>query len=236
MKFLEQPQLEMLTSFLSNREVGDSILHGRIEAFSCKRAGEDKKLSKMLEQQYTEEVACSPTSAISTSPLGPLSDAGTRRLLIDLISTMNASFPDHDFSSLRPEQFCREHHISLVQNRINLHLAELSEAYNSSFLQELWSAIDDVVRLGECEVYSYVPDMEEDPFSEGNLWTFNYFFFNRNLKRILFFTCIACSKYLAAPSPMHGTGTESDAESADEREDRGGYDEDLIVGDWEEEL
>lgn len=32
-------------------KVGDASVSGRIEAFSCKRAGEDKKLSKMLEAQ-----------------------------------------------------------------------------------------------------------------------------------------------------------------------------------------
>jgi len=80
-----------------------------------KRAGEDKKLSKLLEQQYAEEVASSP-SLLGSSPLGPLSESTTRRLLIDLISTMNASFPDHDFSSLRPDQFTRETNVHQVGN------------------------------------------------------------------------------------------------------------------------
>ena len=29
---------------------------------------------------------------------------------------------------------------------------------------------------------------------EGSLWSFNYFFYNRKLKRILFFTCSSTSK------------------------------------------
>ncbi len=33
--------------------------------------------------------------------------------------------------------------------------------------------------------------MNEDPFSDGALWSFNYFFFNKDLKRICFFTCLA---------------------------------------------
>merc|ERR1719267_36830 len=99
MKFLEQPRLAMLSAFLGNRELGDRIINGRIEAFSCKRAGDDKKLARSLEQQYVEGMASTSAGGLTgTSPLGPLSDAATRRLLIDLISTMNASFPDHDFS------------------------------------------------------------------------------------------------------------------------------------------
>lgn len=40
----------------------------------------------------------SPASApSSSSPLGDLGSSTTRKLLINLISTMNASFPDYDF-------------------------------------------------------------------------------------------------------------------------------------------
>ena len=39
---------------------------------------------------------------------------------------------------------------------------------------------------------SYNPDLESDPFAEeGTLWSFNYFFYNKKLKRILFFSCHA---------------------------------------------
>lgn len=244
MKFLEQPQLEMLTSFLSNREIGDRILNGRIEAFSCKRAGEDKRLSKMLEQQYVDELASSPT-ALGTSPLGPLSDSGARRLLIDLISTMNASFPDHDFSSVRPDQFVKEQHSNLVMSNVNMHLAELSETYNSSFLEELWMSIEEVVKIKDCEIYSYVPDMEEDPFSEGNLWTFNFFFFNKTLKRILYFTCIATSKFNPDALSASQQSVVVEQEEVDEEfmgedgmgaEQFGEPDEMNITGEWEEEV
>lgn len=233
MKFLSVDQLELLTGFLTGREVGDRILNGRIEAFSCKRAGEDKKLSKVLEQQYVDELASGPSS-LGSSPLGPLSDSSTRRLLIDLISTMNASFPDHDFSALRPEQFCRELHVNQVMTSVNRHLAPLSETYNSSFLDDLWLSIEDVVKLRECEVYSYVPDMEDDPFSQGNLWSFNYFFFNRALKRIIYFTCIARSKLMPS-SPVGGNGGGGGNIETDADEDIGDDKDDDFLGDWEDE-
>lgn len=57
----------------------------------------------------------------------------------------------------------------MVLHEVNSHLGELTEAYNMQFLQTLWEAIDKVVNLRQCEVYSYVPDLEEDPFSEGVL-------------------------------------------------------------------
>lgn len=40
--------------------------------------------------------------------------------------------------------------------------------------------------------YSYNPDLNSDPFGEdGCLWSFNYFFYNKKLKRIVFLSCRA---------------------------------------------
>ena len=55
-------------------------------------------------------------------------------------------------------------------------------------------------------VRSYNPDLDCDPFGEeGSLWSFNYFFYNKKLKRIVFFTCrsvrSAFSVVTSFPSP-----------------------------------
>lgn len=56
----------------------------------------------------------------------------------------------------------------------------------------LWTTIDDEIQLNDCDIYSYNPDLNSDPFGEpGSLWSFNYFFYNKKLKRIVFFTCRA---------------------------------------------
>jgi hypothetical protein len=57
----------------------------------------------------------------------------------------------------------------------------------------MWNAIDAEIQMGDCDVYSFNPDSDSDPFNEdGNsVWSFNYFFYNRRLKRILLVTCRA---------------------------------------------
>lgn len=46
--------------------------------------------------------------------------------------------------------------------------------------------------------FSYRPDGTSDPFSEsGIIWSFNFFFYNRKLRRILYLTCRADCKTLA---------------------------------------
>lgn len=240
MKYLEDPRLAHYTNLLSDFEMGDVVLDGRIEAFSCKRAGDDKRLSRRLDQQLKQEFATSPKSP-AESPLGPLTESSTRNLLIDLIITMNASFPDYDFSSLRPEQFLRESHLDFVVNVINTHLANVDEFRIGSpadvgekkFLVDVWKTAEEIIKLRECEVYRYIPDLD-DPFSEGSLWSFNYFFFNKALKRIIFFTCIARSKLF---SSVDDEDEELDSDFGDEQNETDMDMEDdfyTIRQDWEE--
>ena len=62
-------------------------------------------------------------------------------------------------------------------------------------LETLWARLEEVIQPAECDVYSYKGDAEGDPFTvAGSLWSFNFFLYNRKLKRILFFTASAISK------------------------------------------
>jgi len=186
----------MVNNFLATNCINGRIIEGKLEPFSCKKGTSDKKLSKSLEDQYAHELATSPKiecSSVSSSPLGSMSDPSTRRLLINLITTMNASFPDYDFSNLRPDQFQSFSTTAEAVNIANKKLSESVEIEHPGFLGEMWSAIEESIKLEECEIFSYVPDMESDPFSEGNLWSFNFFFHNKNMKKILYMTCLARS-------------------------------------------
>lgn len=153
----------------------------------------DKKLGKQLEQNYVREIEQTPSGAFGTSPLGTFTQPQTRRLLINLICTLNASYPDYDFSTLKPEQFLKET-IGMVVNHVNMTFAEIVETHSKTFLEDLWGSIDRVVSLKNCQVFSYIPDLDNDPFSTpSNLWSFNYFFYNKSEKKMVFFTC-ACRK------------------------------------------
>lgn len=186
-----------------NIEAGDILINGRVEAYSQKQVSDEKKQGKELEQLYKEmsdegyeaNPSSLPNSFNSHSgPIGPLQDVSTRKLLINLIQTMNASYPDYDFSSIKPEQFSRED-LFMVMNSINNRLSDLPEVRSGTFLQQFWTAVEELVKLEECEVFSYIPDLEGDPFSENSLWSCNFFFVNRHLKRLVYFSCIAKSKY-----------------------------------------
>nr|XP_002130528.1 repressor of RNA polymerase III transcription MAF1 homolog isoform X1 [Ciona intestinalis] len=205
MKFLENSKLEALNSALMI-ENGDCCVIGRVESYSCKMAGDDKRLFKTLSHEGDPNeltVLSPPQTVASVSPAGystsadenenPLNYACSRKTLYYLISTLNASFrPDYDFSNAKSDEFSREPSVNFVTNFINSSLgAVLGERYNR-LSSLIWSSINDEIQLDDCVVYSYNPDLDSDPYGdEGCLWSFNFFFYNRKMKRMLFFTCKA---------------------------------------------
>ena len=188
-----------------------------------------------MDQEVVTMMAESP-SALSVSPVGPLTDAGSRKTLIYLILTLNHMYPDYDFSALRGHHFTKENpgnmsnsntlnpnlivpHIMRVKNEIDGLLLESARVYEATvgagaepLSSELWKSIDTAINLVDCDVYTYKAVAEGDPFcDDGNLWSFNYFFYNRKLKRILYFSCRAVSK----------TADEDDvSDFSDEQDDR----------------
>ena len=219
MKYLENIELEQLSCFLTGHEMGNSILKGRIEAFSCKRAGDDKKLSKSLDQKFSEDY-------VASSSIGDLTQNSTRKLLIDLVQTMNASFMDHDFSVISPESFRVEVVGDIIQ-QVNSYLSELT-AQRPQFLNDLWKHINDNINIHDCEVYSYLPDFSDDPLSEGAIWSFNFFFVNKELKRICYFTCIATPigrrKQLYGADPDDDLNDNSAMDLGESEDDGDGFD------------
>lgn len=61
------------------------------------------------------------------SPVGPLSEAASRKTLIYLILTLNHSYPDYDFSLLRAHHFRKEHSIAAAEGLMEARLAEAAK-------------------------------------------------------------------------------------------------------------
>lgn len=225
MKYLENEKLNELTAELSDAFLGQShrVINGRLEAYTMKRAGNDKKFAHALGQKYIAEIeemqqelaetverrkrsasVSSVMEAVSKKPrpnrmrsnsfdymlesakttLGDFSELATRRLMTDMILTLNSSFPDYDFSNVKPSQF-EKLNVNVVRKRIYERLSELASFKSQKdWLVEMWMAVNDVIDLRECDVYSFEEEIDEDA-----LWNFHYFFVNKSLRRIVFFTC-----------------------------------------------
>lgn len=151
------------------------------------------------------------------SSLGDMEKPSARRLLLNLISTLNDFFPDYDFETTKPEQFVIQDRNEVIRT-VNTNLAELS-VIDPTFLRCLWKAIDNAVNLQGCEVFSYTQkeggDDNDDPLNSNSLWSFNYFFYNEDLKRICYFTCVAHMKY-RNKMDIYSVGSDDDESFAEE--------------------
>jgi hypothetical protein len=221
MKYLEDDRLSNLTARLQECTVGSRRkISGRIEAYTMKRAGNDKKYAAELGLQYVEwqehaenclkRKRSFSVGAVDDRPnrsrsrtnswdetrsanaLGDLGDMSTRRLLTDFILTLNMAYPDYDFASTKPHDFLLVR-LPKVMNQVQVQLSILPDA--TPLITELWSAMDEVIHLGECIVYQWTAD---DDIQKDELWSFHYLVVNKTLKRIVYFSC---KESMVQPSP-----------------------------------
>ncbi|NWX44450.1 MAF1 polymerase, partial [Steatornis caripensis] len=107
-----------------------------------------------------------------------------------------------------------------VVNAVNCSLFSAVREDFNALKPHLWDAVDEEICLSECDIYSYNPDLDSDPFGEdGSLWSFNYFFYNKRLKRIVFFTCRSISGYAYTRSEA-GNELDMDLGEGDAEENR----------------
>uniref|UniRef100_A0A1I7YZ58 Repressor of RNA polymerase III transcription MAF1 n=1 Tax=Steinernema glaseri TaxID=37863 RepID=A0A1I7YZ58_9BILA len=118
-----------------------------------------------------------------------VSDSVSRRTLFDLTNVLTNSYADYDFSGVNSESFTHIESVDIAKAAIDGNFTATVTGY-PSIKEDLWNEINDQIGLHDCAVYSYIPDYKTDPFSEdGCVWSFNYIFVNKNLKRILFMAC-----------------------------------------------
>lgn len=116
------------------------------------------------------------------SPFGPLDQGSSRKQYAYLISVLNASDPDRDFSSLSPDNFTRESSLSKVIHGFNNILMGLGATSPPG----MWDTLDKHIDLKDCKMYSLdLPPnlLQDDP---GATWIKMWFFFNKRRKRVVF--------------------------------------------------
>ncbi|RLU16729.1 hypothetical protein DMN91_010797 [Ooceraea biroi] len=231
MKLLESTRLEAINTALSIK-TGDSKIIGRIESYSCKMTGIEKQHYKRFNAEegvtpHDLQALSPPQTSLGTSPAqgylsrsisgdedGPLCDTISRKTLFYLIATLNSAFSDYDFSNAKSHEFSKEPSSTWMRNAVDGNLSATAGDHYRTLRSSLWAAINDEITLDECDIYSYNPDFASDPFGEdGCLWSFNYFMYNKKLKRIVFFTCRAINPLYV---PDSGVGSDYAMDEDDE--------------------
>ncbi|THD20124.1 Repressor of RNA polymerase III transcription [Fasciola hepatica] len=128
------------------------------------------------------------TTPSSPTPHKSTASSLTLKDMFCLMSTLNSCFgPAYDFLSARSDEFCLEPELKLVKHYISRFCSIYVDKYED-LAPRLWKTIDEEIIPSQCIIYSYRPDHLSDPYSSGCLASFNYFFYNKSLKRVLFFS------------------------------------------------
>mmetsp|Transcript_13373 Transcript_13373/g.20184 ORF Transcript_13373/g.20184 Transcript_13373/m.20184 type:complete len:291 (+) Transcript_13373:80-952(+) len=161
------------------------------------------------QQQQQEQGPYGSATSIDFSPIspfGPLTQAKSRQTFCNLIEALNQSFPDYDFSNVRPDAFTKETNVQMVMNHVNM---TLRDVFNDRDRILLWTILSGIIDMNRCTVFSYNPN-DNDPLGcgEGKTWTWNYFFMTKREKKIVLFTCHAQSKEFLEDELMSDSDSE----------------------------
>lgn len=133
----------------------------------------------------------SPEPGIVTSgmdsPFGPLSQSSSRKLFGYLIGALNATFPDHDFSTVQPNHFTLLNSATDLVAKVNSFLISSGK---STGLDWIWQTINTYIDLDQCICFQFDP---QQSFTDdlGVIWCNMYFIFNKKKKRVAFLYFLA---------------------------------------------
>ena len=103
-------------------------------------------------------------------------DTISSRTLFYLRSTLTASFqPDYDFTDAKSEEFSRVPSVKWVMDSVRSNLSAAAGERFTSLEERLWMAIEEEIRLGECDIYRLVcidKYINIDPFKFCWLWSY----------------------------------------------------------------
>lgn len=202
MLYFPTSSFEPFNAKLSNFDCSDSLLSAKMDCYSFKRNKKDRKLVTAVDKRVQSTVGDSD-SLYTITPLGNMKIHENRQKLANLILLLNLAFPDFSFDDLTPQHFQR--HTSPVQvlKAIANQIIEYIPNFNHQKL--LYEPLKNVVNLSQCEIFSFLPE-EEDNIFEGSIWCINYVFYARKQKRLVFIRC------QLDPKPTETTFSDFDTE------------------------
>uniref|UniRef100_A0A6N2MXC5 Uncharacterized protein n=1 Tax=Salix viminalis TaxID=40686 RepID=A0A6N2MXC5_SALVM len=189
MKFLEYTPLERMNEFLSHLNLGERTIKGYLEPYSCKHTGTDKKLSLSLENEMVKGGLW--VMLLSAFPV-------TWQPTIQSFFNYTGSVVE---SAVNAHQFFTEESWDSCKQIFDSYMFEASKAWieeneGISLVETLYKALDEVVKLSD--------------------WSFNFFFYNRKLKRVVSFRFCCFSNLVAEGFLLDDSSYEEDGEIFDD--------------------
>lgn len=122
------------------------------------------------------------------SPFGPLNKSSSRKLFGYLIGALNATYPDHDFSTVEPNHFTLIPSSSDLIAKVNSFLISSGK---STGLDWIWQTVNTHIHLDHCLCFQFEPPKSFVDDLPGVIWCNMYFMFNKKKKRVAFLYFLA---------------------------------------------
>lgn len=160
-------------------------------------SGNNNKVYKTTKVRRHSSLNDAPPN-INIGPFGPINETSSRKTFTYLVAILNASYPDHDFSMIEPNDFVQSDLLTL-KSKFENSLYSLGRNPDS----QTWEIIGSHMDLEECIIYQYKPQsysfLDDEP---GHLWSQLWFLFNRKRKRVAFLYII-CSRLKVLSSEFY---------------------------------
>ncbi|KEG00780.1 repressor of RNA polymerase III transcription MAF1, putative [Plasmodium vinckei vinckei] len=117
-------------------------------------------------------------------------------ILSNIINILNYVFPDYEFKYLNNSNYKSIKNLNNVIDNINYNLFYVVENIYRGFNKKVWEILKELMDFKSCDIYTYLNNTDKDPYiDKQSISSFNYFFFAKKTKRILFISCITKPKY-----------------------------------------
>ncbi|CAG9479932.1 repressor of RNA polymerase III transcription MAF1, putative [Plasmodium vivax] len=137
-----------------------------------------------------------PKNAIKKKLPEVINSKEKKNILTNVINILNYVFPDYEFKFLSKSNLKQMKNMNTVIDNINYNLFYVIENIYRGFNKRVWKILKELIDFKHCDVYTYLNDTDNDPYvDKESISSFNYFFFAKKNKRILFISCITKPKY-----------------------------------------
>ncbi|SCU90692.1 LADA_0F05842g1_1 [Lachancea dasiensis] len=154
--------------------------------------------------------------SVNIGPFGPINETASRRTFAYLIAILNASYPDHDFSSLEPTDFVKSSMKSLISKFENTLIS-----FGKQPQEWIWETINSHMDVSDCAIYQYKPSksfLDDEP---GHLWSLMWFLFNKKRKRVMYLYLNVSRLKTASLEDISKSGLGDEDDDDNDKERRG---------------
>ncbi|CAD2089355.1 repressor of RNA polymerase III transcription MAF1, putative [Plasmodium vinckei lentum] len=186
---LDIENLNDINLILERLEAHDRFIEATIELFE-----DAEKCDESIDNENIDNENCVIKNKKPIHDI--INNKEKKYILSNIINILNYVFPDYEFKYLNNSNYKYIKNLNNVIDNINYNLFYVVENIYRGFNKKVWEILKELMDFKSCDIYTYLNNTDKDPYiDKQSISSFNYFFFAKKTKRILFISCITKPKY-----------------------------------------